>query len=200
MAEGRKKTEQRTKREAAARAGKLREKIAGHDHRYYVLDDPNIADEEYDALKAELEAIEQAYPDLVTPDSPTQRVGVPPREELGTIRHESPMRSLQAVQDEDGVRRFYETCRDELDQRRVPLVGEPKFDGVSVEIIYENGRFTAAATRGDGRTGEDVTANVRTIRQPGGTKTEDARQNDVPRIDEDEFLQLIGRKGGGHPR
>ncbi len=154
-----------TKKKARQRAEELRAEIAHHDHRYYVLDDPDLSDAEYDELKRELEQIENDYPELVTPDSPTQRVGAPPREELGTISHRSPMRSLQAIQDEDGLRRFYDTCRDQLHQQRVPLVGEPKYDGVSIELVYENGHYTTAATRGDGQTGEDVTPNVRTIRQ-----------------------------------
>jgi DNA ligase (NAD+) len=154
-----------TKKQAAKRADELREELAYHDHRYYVMDDPVVSDDEYDELKDELQEIEEQFPDLITPDSPTQRVGAEPRDELGTIKHETPMRSLQAIRDEQGLQRFYDTCRKELDQTLVPLVGEPKFDGVSVEIIYENGHYAAAATRGDGRTGEDVTDNVRTIRQ-----------------------------------
>ncbi len=160
-----KSVEDLTPKQAENRAAKLRAEIAYHDQRYYVRDDPEIADAEYDALKQELATIEERFPQLITPDSPTQRVGAEPREKMGTIKHKSPMRSLQAVQNEEGVRRFYKSCRDTLDQQRVPLVGELKFDGVSVEIIYEKGRYQAAATRGDGRTGEDVTANVRTIRQ-----------------------------------
>ncbi len=165
MATRKKSVADLTKQQARQRADVLRAEIATHDHRYYVLDDPTISDEEYDQRKSELEEIEERFPDLITPDSPTQRVGAPPREQLGTRRHETPMRSLQAVQDENSLRRFYQTCRDELNQERVPLVGEPKYDGVSVEIIYARGRYTAASTRGDGQTGEDVTANVRTIRQ-----------------------------------
>ena len=154
-----------TKKEASKRADKLRREIEHHDHRYYVLDDPVISDAEYDELKDELVAIEDRFPDLVTPDSPTQRIGGKPREEFATIRHETPMRSLQAVNEEGGLRRFYETCCQQLHKQRVPLVGEPKFDGVSVELVYDQGRLAAAATRGDGETGEDVTANVKTIRQ-----------------------------------
>ena len=155
----------RSKGEARERAEELREQIEHHNHLYYVEDNPEISDAEYDALKEELIAIEEEYPELVTPDSPTQRVGAAPKEELGTVEHETAMRSLQAVKSEDEFRHFYETCLDELNKKRVSLVGEPKFDGLSVELIYENGKYVSACTRGDGRTGEDVTENVRTIKQ-----------------------------------
>ncbi len=152
-----------TKQEAEQRAEDLREEIAHHNDRYHVLDDPEISDAEFDALMEELRAIEEAYPDLVTPNSPTRRVGGEPREGFATRDHETPMRSLLSVYDEDGMRRFADTCRKELGADAVPLVAEPKYDGVSIEIVYERGRYAAAATRGDGQTGEDVTANVRTI-------------------------------------
>jgi len=152
-----------TKRQAERRAEALRDEIAHHNYRYHVLDAPEISDAAFDRLMAELRAIEEAYPDLVTADSPTQRVGGQPREGFETLRHETPMRSLLSVYDEDGMRRFAETCRKELRREAVPLVAEPKYDGVSIEITYEAGRLVAAATRGDGETGEDVTANVRTI-------------------------------------
>jgi DNA ligase (NAD+) len=150
---------------ARQRAEQLRREIAHHDHRYYVLDEPEISDAEYDELFAELQSIEQQYPDLRTADSPTQRVGGPPREELGTVEHETPMLSLQAVTERSGFERFYRTCRRELGRGRVALLAEPKYDGLSVELIYEQGRLKLASTRGDGRTGEEVTANVRTIGQ-----------------------------------
>ena len=152
-----------TKKEAEKRAEDLRDEIAHHNYRYHVLDEPEISDAAFDALMEELRAIEEARPDLVTPDSPTQRVGGQPREGFATREHETPMRSLLSVYDEDGMRRFAETCRKELNEDAVPLVAEPKYDGVSIEIIYDGGRYAAAATRGDGETGEDVTANVRTI-------------------------------------
>ena len=153
------------KKEAEKRAEELREEIAYHNYRYYVKNDPVVSDEEYDELKQELEGIEETYPDLVTPDSPTRRVGSEPLEELGTMEHETPMLSLQAVQKEEAFRRFYDTCRKELGKERVSLVAEPKYDGASVELVYDKGRLTSGATRGDGATGEDVTANIRTIRE-----------------------------------
>jgi DNA ligase (NAD+) len=144
---------------------KLREAIRYHNYRYYVLDDPVISDGEYDALMRQLEALEDAYPDLVTPDSPTQQVGGEPRDELSLVEHAAPMLSLKAVYDEEDVRSFDQTCRDELGESGVVYVAEPKYDGLAVELVYEGGRLSVAATRGDGSVGEDVTSNVRTIKE-----------------------------------
>ncbi len=154
-----------TKKQADKRAEKLRKELEHHNYRYYVVDDPVVSDAGYDRMKAELQEIEERFPDLVTPDSPTQRVGGEPREEFGQIDHETPMLSLQAVQEESDFRHFQETCLQGLDKERISLVGEPKFDGVSVELVYDDGALRRASTRGNGRTGEDVTANVRTIRE-----------------------------------
>ncbi len=151
--------------EAARRADDLRRRIEHHNYRYHVLDDPGISDAAFDTLMVDLRAIEAAWPDLVTPESPTQRVGAKPRDGFATLPHETPMRSLLSVYDEEGMTRFADTCRKELDAPSVPLVAEPKYDGVSIEIVYDAGRLVSAATRGDGATGEDVTANVRTIAQ-----------------------------------
>ena len=152
-----------TKSDAARRAEELRRGIEQHNYRYYVLDSPLVSDAEYDEFVLELRAIEAKWPDLVTPESPTQRVAGQPREGFATVRHEVPMRSLLSIFQEEEMRRFYETCQEELGEKSVPLVGEPKYDGVSIEIVYDGGRLVTAATRGDGATGEDVTANVRTI-------------------------------------
>jgi len=152
-----------TKAGAAARAEALRTRIERHNYLYYVVDQPEVSDAEYDALMLELRAIEERFPELVTPDSPTQRVGGQPREGFAKIRHPLPMRSLLSIFGEDEMRRFYETCREELGREAAPLVAEPKYDGVSIEITYDDGRLVSAATRGDGVAGEDVTANVRTI-------------------------------------
>lgn len=154
-----------TKQEAEKRAEELADKIEFHNYRYYVLNDPVISDAEYDELKNELIGIEQEFPELATPDSPTQRVAGEPPAELGTIEHETPMLSLQAVHDEQSVRDFYRTCLDELGRQRVSLTAEPKYDGVSVELTYDNGTLSFAATRGDGETGEDVTANIKTLHE-----------------------------------
>lgn len=142
----------------------LREEIAHHDYRYYVLDDPEISDAEYDGLLEELQRIEDEHPELRSPDSPTQRVGAPPREDLGTVPHDPPMQSLRAIREPQEFVRFVDHCRNVLD-REPRLVAEPKYDGLSVELIYESGVLRLAGTRGDGTTGEDVYANIRTIRQ-----------------------------------
>ena len=160
-----KASEDLSKKEAKKRVERLREEIEHHNYRYYVLDDPEISDAEYDDLKEELEAIENEYPELVTRDSPTQRVGAEPRKELGTVEHETPMLSLEAIYKEDEFKRFLRNCKRRLGRDQVKLTAEPKFDGLSVEVVYENGRFKSAATRGDGKTGEDVTENIRTIRE-----------------------------------
>ena len=152
-----------TRADAAKRAENLRRQIEHHNYRYHVLDDPEVSDSAFDDLLLELRAIERQWPDLVTPESPTQRVGGRPRDGFATVRHETPMRSLLSVYAEEEMARFGETCAKELDADAVPLVAEPKYDGVSVEIVYDGGRLVSAATRGDGTTGEDVTANVRTI-------------------------------------
>ena len=151
------------KSDARGRAADLREEINHHDHLYYVEADPEISDAEYDARAAELAAIEDHYPDLQTADSPTQRVGGPPREELGTAEHPTPMLSLDTIQSADALRHFHQTCKQELDKQRVALVAEPKYDGLSVELVYRNGTLVTASTRGDGQTGEEITANVKTI-------------------------------------
>ncbi len=160
-----KKIEHLTKREARDEARELREQLHHHDYQYYVLDDPDISDEEYDQLKSRLLAIEDAFPDLVTPDSPTQRVGAAPRDDMDTVRHETPMLSLQAIRTEDAFRRFWQTCGSALGRERVPMVGEPKYDGISVELVYDNGVLTSASTRGDGETGEDVLPNIKTVNE-----------------------------------
>ena len=153
------------KGKAKERAAELRDEINRHDELYYVENEPEISDADYDRLKNELLEIEEQYPALVTPDSPTRRVGAAPREELGTVRHETPMLSLQAVYDEDAFRHFCGQCLQNTDKERLSLVAEPKYDGLSVELVYENGVLTTAATRGNGETGEDVTDNVKTIRE-----------------------------------
>ncbi len=140
----------------------LREAVRFHDYRYYVLNDPIISDKKYDELFLQLQEIEQQW-DVVTPDSPTQKVAGEPAEELGAIRHSTPMMSLKAVYEEKGIRDFAKTCSQQLGVEEIEFVTEPKYDGLSIELVYLNGKLMQAATRGDGETGEDVTANVRTI-------------------------------------
>jgi DNA ligase (NAD+) len=153
-----------TAREAAQRVAELREQIRRHDHRYYVLDDPEISDARYDALLAELRELEAAHPALLTADSPTQRVGGAPLGAFGTVVHEVPMLSLDNAFEEGDVVDFDRRVRERLDVESVDYSAEPKIDGLAISLRYEDGRLAQAATRGDGTRGEDVTANVRAIR------------------------------------
>jgi DNA ligase (NAD+) len=154
-----------SQQEAEDAIEKLRQAIRYHNYRYYVLDDPVISDAEYDQLMRELESLEEKFPELKTPDSPTQHVGGEPRDELGLTEHPFPMLSLKAVYDEEDVRRFDQTCRDDLGVDSVAYTAEPKYDGLAVEMIYEDGQLSVASTRGDGETGEEITPNVKTIRE-----------------------------------
>lgn len=151
--------------EAKGAIEKLREAIRYHDHRYYVLDSPVISDEAYDQLMQHLQALEARFPELKSSDSPTERVGGEPREDLGVVEHPFPMLSLKAVYDEEAVRRFDQNCRDDLGVDSLAYVAEPKYDGLAVELVYEEGQLAVASTRGDGETGEDITPNVKTIRE-----------------------------------
>jgi DNA ligase (NAD+) len=160
--------EKPSRRQAAAEHKKLAAEIARHDALYYQQDAPSISDAEYDALRARLVAIEAEHPDLAGADSPTQRVGAAPVEAFGKVRHEVPMLSLGNSFSSDDVAEFVDRVRRFLALRSDdPLVftAEPKIDGLSISIRYEDGQLVRAATRGDGVEGEDVTANIRTIRQ-----------------------------------
>jgi len=149
---------------ARTRISELIARIDEHNRRYYVLDDPAISDAEYDALMRELQAIEARWPGLVSPASPTQRVGAEPLGEFGEVRHGVPMLSLDNAFSEQDLRDFDRRVRERLETGHVRYVGEPKLDGLSVSIHYDNGILTQAGTRGDGRVGEDITQNIRTIR------------------------------------
>jgi len=148
------------------RVAELKELISRCDYHYYVLDSPLISDREYDSLYRELKDLEQAHPELLTADSPTQRVGGAPLEEFAQVSHSVPMLSLDNTYSEEELRKFDERVRRGLDMGEAPVayVAELKLDGLGVSLRYENGVFVRGATRGDGRTGEDVTANLRTIR------------------------------------
>ena len=152
------------KRLANSRIAELRKRIEKHDRLYYIDNDPKISDAAYDELRRELEGLEKAFPELVTDDSPTKRVGAPPRSSLPPAEHLMPMLSLDSTTSADEARAFDERLRKALEKDSVAYTAEPKFDGLSLELVYENGLLTRAATRGDGTTGEDVTPNVRTIR------------------------------------
>ncbi|MEQ8859346.1 MAG: NAD-dependent DNA ligase LigA [Pseudomonadales bacterium] len=161
------------------RARALREQIRHHNHCYHVLDAPEIADTEYDALFDELVALEADYADLVTDDSPTQRIGAEPLAAFASVRHRLPMLSLAKCTTRDELEDWLARCRGRLESDDpLELTCEPKIDGVAVTLVYESGRLAQAATRGDGETGEDITANVRTLRALPLT----LKAADVPRL------------------
>ena len=149
------------------RIAELRQQINFHNYRYHVLDSPVVSDAAYDKLVAELRQLEAEHPELVTPDSPTQRVGGQPSEKFSKIRHPRPILSLGNAFDADGVRAWWErTLRGKLlPDERAPLafVVEPKIDGLTVVLHYHDGVLVQGATRGDGDVGEDITPNLRTI-------------------------------------
>ena len=142
----------------------LREKLRHHEYKYYVQDDPEISDAAYDRLMARLSELEAAYPELITADSPTLRVGGKPRVGFETVQHSRPMLSLDNSYSYDDLRDFDRRAREVSGQPELQYVAEHKFDGLSISLQYEDGGLARAVTRGDGRTGEDVTLNVKTIR------------------------------------
>jgi DNA ligase (NAD+) len=146
------------------RAAELRDVLTYHLYRYHVLDDPEISDAEYDRLYDELVELEEAHPELVTPDSPTQRVGAPPSEKFQKVEHPTAMGSLDKVSTDEAVDKWHDDVCKRLGTSDVVYVTEPKIDGLSINLIYEDGVFVRGATRGDGRRGEDVTPNLRTIK------------------------------------
>src|SRR5450755_3919131 len=152
----------------AERAAELRRLLEHHGYRYYVLDDPEIGDDAYDALLDELRAIETAHPELVTPDSPTQRVGGEPVSDLVKVRHPQSMLSLANARSAEELRAWIQRMRNHLaregiDDPEFEFVAEPKIDGLAISLIYRDGVFERGATRGNGEVGEDVTHNLRTI-------------------------------------
>jgi DNA ligase (NAD+) len=155
---------------AEARAAELRRLIEHHNHRYYVLDDPEIGDDDYDALLDELRRLEDAHPDLRRPDSPTQRVGAEPVSRLEKVTHLAPMFSLANARSEEELRAWVARMRNHLaregiEDPRFEFVAEPKIDGLAISLVYEDGVLVRGATRGNGEVGEDVTHNLRTIPQ-----------------------------------
>jgi len=148
----------------AVRTDELRRLVAYHSHRYHVLDDPEVPDATYDALYDELAALERAHPELVTPDSPTQRVGAPPSERFQKVAHATPMGSLEKVTTAEALEKWADDIRKRLgSDEPVAYVLEPKIDGLAINLTYEDGVLVRGATRGDGVQGEDVTVNLRTI-------------------------------------
>src|SRR6266481_9420955 len=146
------------------RAAELRERIEKANYEYHVLDQPTIADEAYDALIRELRQLEAKHPELITPDSPTQRVGAPASNRFAPVEHARPMLSLANAFDETELRAFDQRVRKGLGRDDIGYVCELKIDGLAINLTYEDAKFVQGATRGDGFVGEDVTANLRTIR------------------------------------
>src|SRR5216117_4080597 len=153
-----------TQAEACARIETLRRDITEHNRRYYEEAAPVISDREYDRLYRELVDLETQFPELVTPDSPTQRVGGKPLQAFAQIQHRVPMLSLDNTYSEEEVVNFYKRITRLLPDEKIPVVIEPKVDGVAVSVMYEKGRLKYAATRGDGVAGDDITQNIKTIR------------------------------------
>jgi len=160
-----KEPEPSSKKEAMALIEKLRQEISYHNYRYYVIDSPEISDAEYDRMMKRLKELEEKYPELVTPDSPTQRVGARPLEAFREVRHSVPMLSLSNAFGEEEIRVFDTRVKKFLGtEKAVQYMAEPKLDGLAVELVYENGVLSVGSTRGDGVTGEDVTQNLKTVR------------------------------------
>ena len=151
-------------RDAAKKIERLREDIRRHEYLYYVLDDPEISDAAFDRLMVRLRELEDEHPELHTPDSPTQRVGGAPREGFQSVRHKTPMVSLDNVFSFGGLGEFDRRVRELTGREKVDYIAEHKFDGLSLSLLYEKGRLVRGVTRGDGTTGEDVTPNAKTIR------------------------------------
>jgi len=160
-------TEEKQEKElfdARLRAEELRAQIRYHDYRYYVLDSPEISDAEYDELMRELKQIEERFPQLITPDSPTQQVAGQPVEAFGVVEHRLPLLSLANAFSDTELRAWYRRAVTLLDVEGFPMVCEPKIDGLAVALVYEDGRFVQGATRGDGYRGENISENLKTIR------------------------------------
>src|SRR5437764_10195480 len=151
-------------KEAAKRVAHLRREIEEHNRRYYEQAAPTISDREYDTLYRELTDLEKKFPQFATPDSPTQRVGGQPLKAFGQITHRVPMLSLDNTYSEEEVTDFYRRLERLLPNKKIPVVIEPKVDGVAVSLLYEKGQLRYAATRGDGTVGDDITQNILTIR------------------------------------
>src|SRR5512137_1585085 len=149
-----------------ARVTELVRQLNLHSYRYHVLDAPLISDAQYDKLMVELRQLEADHPELVTPDSPTQRVGAQPSDKFAKVRHPRPILSLANAFDADGVRAWWERIRKLIPEGSPPpaFVVEPKIDGLTVVLTYRDGVLVQGATRGDGEIGEDITPNLRTVR------------------------------------
>lgn len=173
-------SETRDYQQAKLRVEELRSSIAYHEHRYFVLDDPEISDADFDALMRELRALEEAHPELISPDSPTQRVGGAPVETFGIVEHRVPLLSLANAFSGDDLRAWHKRVAGLLERDDFAMVCEPKIDGLAVAMVYENAQLTTAATRGDGTRGENITQNIRTIRSVPARLKGDAPAASMP--------------------
>lgn len=167
---------------ARERHTQLVEEIRRHDHAYYVLAQPNISDQEYDRLYRELVVLEGEFPELATPDSPTQRVGGQPLKEFRPVKHLTPMLSLENTYSQEETREFVNRVQKLLPGEKIAWTVEPKVDGVAVSLRYEDGRFTLGCTRGDGTTGDDITANLKTIRSIPARLHQAMTGPEIPRL------------------
>src|SRR5439155_11702040 len=163
---------------AKSRHAQFVEEIRQHDHAYYVLAQPSISDQEYDRLYHQLLDLEKQFPELITPDSPSQRIGDEPLKAFKPVQHLKPMLSLDNTYSQQELREFVNRVQKLLPKEELDWMVEPKVDGVAINLRYENGLFTCGATRGDGTTGDDITANLKTIRSiphrlRSGTETKD---------------------------
>ena len=157
-------TDHQTEQTIKQQIDQLREQLREHNYLYYVLDEPSIPDVEYDRLFQQLKHLETAHPELISSDSPTQRVGAQPLAAFQQVQHRIPMLSLDNVFNEEELIAFDRRIRERLNlEGEIQYVCEPKLDGLAVSLLYENGVLVQAATRGDGQTGEDITTNIRTI-------------------------------------
>src|SRR5262245_16145668 len=172
-----------TLNEAKARHAQLVEEIRQHDHDYYVLAQPTISDQEYDRLYRQLLDLEKEFSQLITPDSPTQRVGGEPLKAFKPVQHLKPMLSLDNTYSQQEVRDFVNRVQRLLPREELDWTVEPKVDGVAINLRYENGVFTCGATRGDGTTGDDITSNLKTIKSiPGKLRNPHAGKSEIPSL------------------
>ena len=185
-----------TSNEARTRHSQLADEIRQHDHAYYVLAQPTISDQDYDRLYHELLDLEAQFPDLVTPDSPSQRVGGQPLKEFQPVKHRKPMTSLDNTYSQEELREFVARVQRLLPNETLDWVVEPKIDGLAINLRYEQGVFACGATRGDGTTGDDITANLRTIRSiPSKLRVPSSKADGLPNFLEVRGEVYLGKAG-----
>src|SRR5436190_10942491 len=182
-----------TLNEAKTRHAQLVDEIRGHDHAYYVLAQPGITDQDYDRLYRQLLDLEKQFPDLITPDSPSQRVGGQPLKAFKPVQHLRPMLSLDNTYSQEELREFVNRVQRILPNEKLDWVVEPKVDGLAINLRYEKGVFTCGATRGDGTTGDDVTTNLKTIRSiPARLRTSGGTPPDLLEVRGEVYLTKTG--------